>query len=152
MSSDLFSVWRLMLNTKALIVSDRWLMQCFFKADGKMMSQESSEVNLRVESAKNAILERLKSLNLTLDDLLAAKAYAEIMKCESIINDDMRIAEERLKVFEKLQIVDFPEFSRHLIMSKILVLGRFCELNNRILASSPHRESGGVLLEYDIIL
>lgn len=104
MSSDLFSVWRLMLNAKALKVCDRWLMQCFFKADGKMMSQESSEVNLRVESAKNAILERLKSLNLTLDDLLAAKAYAEIMKCESIINDDMRIAEERLKVFEKLQI------------------------------------------------
>lgn len=113
MSSDLFSVWRLMLNTKALKVSDRWLMQCFFKADGKMMSQESSEVNLCVESAKNAILERLKSLNLTLDDLLAAKAYAEIMKCESIINDDMRIAEERLKVFEKLQIVDFPHYGRH---------------------------------------
>jgi hypothetical protein len=36
--------------------------------------------------------------------LLAAKAYAEITKCESIINDDIRIAEERLKVFEKLQI------------------------------------------------
>ena len=76
-------------------------MQCFFKADGKMMSQESSGVNLRVESAKNVILERLKSHNLTLDDLLAAKAYAEITKCESTINDDMRIAEERLKVFGK---------------------------------------------------
>ena len=64
----------------------------------KDMSQELRSVNERHESAKKAILKRLSYQNLKLDDLLAAKAYAEIMQCQSYIKDDMTIA------FEKLQL------------------------------------------------
>ena len=60
------------------------------------MSQELRAVNERHESAKKAILKRLSYPNLTLDDLLAAKAFAEIAKCESYIMD--AIAEAALNI------------------------------------------------------
>ena len=61
------------------------------------MSQELRSVNERHESAKKAILERLNYQNLTLDDLLAARAFAEIAKCESNIIASVADAVEHLK-------------------------------------------------------
>lgn len=61
------------------------------------MSQELRVVNERHESAKKAILKRLSYPNLTLDDLLAAKAFAEITKCESNIIASIADAVEHLK-------------------------------------------------------
>ena len=63
----------------------------------KDMSQELRSVNERHESAKKAILKRLSYQNLTLDDLLAAKAFAEIVKCESNIIASIADAVEHLK-------------------------------------------------------
>ena len=64
---------------------------------GKNMSQDLTALNERHESAKKAILKRLSYQNLTLDDLLAAKAYAEIVKCESNIIASIADAVEHLK-------------------------------------------------------
>ena len=61
------------------------------------MFQELRVVNERHESSKKAILKRLSYPNLTLDDLLAAKAYAEITKCESNIIASIADAVEHLK-------------------------------------------------------
>ena len=62
----------------------------------KDMSQELNSVNERHESAKKAILKRLSYKNLTLDDLLAAKAFAEITNCEPRVIDDINSALGRL--------------------------------------------------------
>lgn len=60
------------------------------------MSQELTATNERYESAKKAILERLSYPNLTVGDLLATKAFAEIAECESSVIDDISAALGRL--------------------------------------------------------
>ena len=96
MSRNLFLEDRLKLNanTNRVTLCDQF--NNLMKFSEKYMSQEISPENARQESAKNAILKRLSYKNLTLDDLLAAKAFAEITNCEPRVIDDINSALGRL--------------------------------------------------------
>jgi hypothetical protein len=62
------------------------------------MSQEINVGHASDGSAKKAILERLSYSNLSVDDLLAAKAFAEIAKCESNVMDSIAEGFKRLEI------------------------------------------------------
>ena len=64
----------------------------------KTMSQEINVGHSSDASAKKAILERLSYPNLSLDDLRAAQAFAEIAKCESNVIASIAERFERLKI------------------------------------------------------